>query len=76
MAWYRNPIREVASFLDSHHPGRYRVYNLCSERTYEDAHFHGRVNRWRVDDHNVPTVRQMIDFVKEVGINSSAQQMF
>ena len=66
MSWYRNPIREVASFLDERHPGVYRVYNLCSERTYDDAHFHNRVFHWPMDDHNVPTVREMVDFVDQV----------
>ena len=43
-----------------------KVYNLCSERSYDDGHFHGRVSHWPVDDHNVPAVAEMIDFVSEV----------
>uniref|UniRef100_A0A8K9X513 Phosphatidylinositol-3,4,5-trisphosphate 3-phosphatase n=1 Tax=Oncorhynchus mykiss TaxID=8022 RepID=A0A8K9X513_ONCMY len=30
-ALYRNPIREVARFLDTKHEDHYRVYNLCSK---------------------------------------------
>lgn len=44
----------------------FKVYNLCSERSYDDGHFHGRVSHWPVDDHNVPAVAEMIDFVSEV----------
>lgn len=66
MAWYRNPIRDVALFLDKKHGEHYRVYNLCSERTYDDSHFHGRVMHWPIDDHNVPSVTEMADFVQEV----------
>eukprot|EP00095_Tigriopus_kingsejongensis_P001026 maker-scaffold587_size153100-snap-gene-0.23 protein:Tk01026 transcript:maker-scaffold587_size153100-snap-gene-0.23-mRNA-1 annotation:"phosphatidylinositol -trisphosphate 3-phosphatase tpte2-like isoform x1" len=68
MSWYRNPIREVSAFLDKHHSSSYRVYNLCSERTYADHWFHNRVKHWPVDDHNVPTVRELVDFVDEVKI--------
>lgn len=66
MSWYRNPIREVSAFLNKHHGSNYRVYNLCNERTYNDSWFHNRVYRWPIDDHNVPTVNEMVDFVDEV----------
>jgi PTEN phosphatase family protein len=46
------------------------VYNLCSERTYDDDWFHNRVIHWPIDDHNVPTVREMVDFVE--GVSSVA----
>ena len=41
------------------------MYNLCSERTYPDSWFHERVSHWPVDDHNVPSVNEMVDFVFE-----------
>lgn len=66
MSWYRNPIREVKAFLDQHHGDCYQVYNLCSERTYEDHWFHNRVTHWPVDDHNVPSVVEMVEFVDQV----------
>ncbi|XP_064607675.1 phosphatidylinositol 3,4,5-trisphosphate 3-phosphatase TPTE2-like [Liolophura sinensis] len=62
MAMYRNPIREVARFLDTKHRDHYKVYNLCSERDYDESLFHDRVERIHIDDHNVPTIHDMIKF--------------
>ena len=36
-------MAEVQHFLSSRHPGRYRVYNLCSERSYPSRAFENRV---------------------------------
>eukprot|EP01044_Picomonas_judraskeda_P010469 COSAG03_NODE_1348_length_4281_cov_116.671927_4_plen_309_part_00 len=44
-ALYRNPMAEVQHFLNSRHPGCYRVYNLCSERAYPSRAFENRVGR-------------------------------
>ncbi|CDR18867.1 unnamed protein product [Oncorhynchus mykiss] len=55
-ALYRNPIREVARFLDTKHEDHYRVYNLCSEKGYDPKFFHYRVERVFIDDHNVPSL--------------------
>lgn len=38
----KNNIEDVRLFLDSKHPGRYMVYNLCT-RTYRPSKFHNRV---------------------------------
>uniref|UniRef100_A0A4W4GFE0 Transmembrane phosphatase with tensin homology n=1 Tax=Electrophorus electricus TaxID=8005 RepID=A0A4W4GFE0_ELEEL len=46
-ALYRNPIREVARFLDTKHPDHYKVYNLCSEKGYDPKFFHYRVEHLR-----------------------------
>lgn len=64
MAVYRNPVREVARFFDTKHKDHYRLYNLCSERDYDETLFHNRVERIFIDDHNVPTVKDMIWFCK------------
>ncbi|XP_013371348.1 PREDICTED: phosphatidylinositol 3,4,5-trisphosphate 3-phosphatase TPTE2 isoform X2 [Chinchilla lanigera] len=63
---YRNPIKEVMRFLDTKHPDHYQVYNLCSERAYDPKYFHYRVHRIKIDDHNVPTLKEMLLFSKEV----------
>ena len=72
-AFYRNNISDVARYLDEKHGfkkydgvHRYWVYNLCSEITYDEEQFHNQVRRVCIPDHNVPTVKQMIDFVSEV----------
>lgn len=67
LALYRNPIEKVAAFLNDKHKGKYRMYNLCSERTYETHHFQGcTVERYLIDDHNVPTLEDMVRFTKSV----------
>ena len=63
---YRNPIEKVAAFLEAKHKDRYKIYNLCSEKTYQTDHFHGRVERVMIDDHNVPSVKQMVEFADNV----------
>ena len=56
----------MAAFLDTKHKDRYKLYNLCSERTYDVSHFHNRVERVMIDDHNVPSVKQMLEFADNV----------
>uniref|UniRef100_A0A7N4PKW0 Phosphatidylinositol-3,4,5-trisphosphate 3-phosphatase n=1 Tax=Sarcophilus harrisii TaxID=9305 RepID=A0A7N4PKW0_SARHA len=57
---------EVARFLDTKHKDHYKIYNLCSEKTYNPSHFHNRVERFPIDDHNVPTIIDMLKFVDSV----------
>lgn len=42
-------------FLDEHHSGRYKVYNLCIERGYDSGMFGGRVMRLPLYDGQVGT---------------------
>ncbi|XP_062576064.1 phosphatidylinositol 3,4,5-trisphosphate 3-phosphatase TPTE2-like [Saccostrea cucullata] len=63
---YRNPIRKVGKFLDKKHSNHYKVYDLCSELTYNRDVFHNRVEKVRVDDHNVPRLKDMINFCEDV----------
>lgn len=66
MALYRNHIKDVSEYLDERHgAGRYRVYNLCAEKSYDTTFFHQQVCRFEIDDHNVPSLQQMVDFVKD-----------
>ncbi|XP_014327262.1 phosphatidylinositol 3,4,5-trisphosphate 3-phosphatase TPTE2-like isoform X1 [Xiphophorus maculatus] len=65
-AFYRNPIHEVARFLDTKHGGHYKVYNLCSEKGYDPKFFHYRVERIFIDDHNVPTLTDMLKYTESV----------
>ncbi|ROT85568.1 putative phosphatidylinositol 3,4,5-trisphosphate 3-phosphatase TPTE2-like [Penaeus vannamei] len=58
--------REVVRFMDTQHAGHYRIYNLCSERHYDESLFHGRVERFLIDDHNVPPLTDMLRFSASV----------
>ncbi|XP_018006921.1 phosphatidylinositol 3,4,5-trisphosphate 3-phosphatase TPTE2 isoform X1 [Hyalella azteca] len=66
MSMYRNDIRDVSRFLDYKHAGHYRVYNLCSERHYDEHFFHGAVQRYPINDHNVPAIEVMLEFSENV----------
>ncbi|QDZ21055.1 tensin phosphatase [Chloropicon primus] len=62
---YRNHMGHVTSFLDEKHPGgKYKIYNLCSERTYDAALFDGKVASFPFDDHNCPPLRLIQAFVE------------
>ena len=51
---YRNPISQVKKFFETRHNGHYRIYNLCSERSYNPDEFNCEVTEFPFDDHNVP----------------------
>ncbi|XP_039601775.1 putative tyrosine-protein phosphatase TPTE [Polypterus senegalus] len=65
-SFYRNPIGEVARFLDTKHIDHYKVYNLCSEKGYDPKYFHYRVERFFIDDHNVPALEDMLKFTANI----------
>ncbi|XP_062340852.1 putative tyrosine-protein phosphatase TPTE isoform X1 [Osmerus eperlanus] len=65
-SFYRNPIGEVARFLDAKHEDHYKVYNLCSEKGYDPKFFHYRVERVFIDDHNVPSLEDMLKYTANV----------
>ncbi|XP_042287073.1 putative tyrosine-protein phosphatase TPTE isoform X1 [Thunnus maccoyii] len=65
-SFYRNPIKEVARFLDTKHEGHYKVYNLCSEKGYDPQFFHYKVERVFIDDHNVPSLEDMLKYTANV----------
>lgn len=53
---YRNHMEEVIKFFETHHKGKYKVYNLCSERLYDASLFEGKVASFPFDDHNCPPI--------------------
>jgi phosphatidylinositol-3,4,5-trisphosphate 3-phosphatase/dual-specificity protein phosphatase PTEN len=38
---YRNAIAHVQAFFQARHAGRFKIYNLCSEREYDPEKFGG-----------------------------------
>jgi hypothetical protein len=65
---YRNPRYEVKRFLDTNHPGHFKVYNFCCEpgRGYNPEIFDGRVERYPFKDHNTPPLETMVAFGNSV----------
>lgn len=63
---FRNPLPEVYRLLETKHKDHYKVYNLCSERTYNTNIFHRRVGLFPFDDHNCPEFKLIIDFCLDV----------
>lgn len=55
--FYRNHMEEVIKFFETHHKGKYKVYNLCSERLYDASLFKGKVATFPFDDHNCPPLQ-------------------
>jgi phosphatidylinositol-3,4,5-trisphosphate 3-phosphatase/dual-specificity protein phosphatase PTEN len=62
---YRNKMTDVQAFMAKYHPGKHRVYNLCSEREYPASKFEQCVH-FPFDDHNPPPFRVLIAFCQDV----------
>lgn len=63
---YRNHYKDVYNFFEQRHPQRYRIYNLCTERSYDKEKFHNRVAEFRFDDHCPPPVAMFLPFCQDV----------
>eukprot|EP00761_Pharyngomonas_kirbyi_P007368 gb/GECH01007378.1/.p1 GENE.gb/GECH01007378.1/~~gb/GECH01007378.1/.p1 ORF type:complete len:387 (+),score=99.92 gb/GECH01007378.1/:1-1161(+) len=63
---YRNKMADVQEFVNTNHPDKYMIYNLCSERSYDASYFDGRVERFPFHDHNPPPFNVMLHFCLSV----------
>lgn len=58
-------MADVKQFFEVYHPGKFMIYNLCSERRYDVSHFGGRVKEFGFDDHNAPPFHFIMAFCKD-----------
>jgi phosphatidylinositol-3,4,5-trisphosphate 3-phosphatase/dual-specificity protein phosphatase PTEN len=65
-AIYRNSLEDVKKMLEQKHRDHYKLYNLCSERSYDVAKFQNRVAYYPFDDHNPPEFSMMKTFCEDV----------
>eukprot|EP00049_Salpingoeca_infusionum_P018316 m.356658 g.356658 ORF g.356658 m.356658 type:complete len:530 (+) comp17595_c0_seq1:171-1760(+) len=65
-ALYRNPLSEVARFFNTKHKGHYMIINCCSERDYDHSKFYDCVDNCPIDDHNVPTLQQIVGTCEKI----------
>eukprot|EP00958_Prasinococcus_capsulatus_P004357 scaffold401_cov399-Prasinococcus_capsulatus_cf.AAC.41 len=65
---WRNEMSEAVRFLETFHPARYQVFNLCEERTYPVEYLRGRVSHYPFKDHNPPP----LDMIGQLCAEASA----
>ena len=63
---YRNPIDQVASFLDERHGEKYYIINTSERATYDgDRYFGGRVTNYHWPDHHGPPFTFLYQIAQE-----------
>ncbi len=65
---YRNSMPDVQEFFAHYHRGTFKVYNLCSEKSYEASKFEatgGQVAAYPFDDHQPCPLDVLVDFCQD-----------
>ncbi|XP_055642880.1 uncharacterized protein LOC129779428 isoform X3 [Toxorhynchites rutilus septentrionalis] len=62
---YRNKIEDVQKMLEKNHAGCYKIYNLCSERSYNHKRF-PYYSVYPFKDHNPPDIELITSFCRDV----------
>jgi len=57
---------EVQRFFTTRHPDLHKVYNLCSERSYDKSCFNGSCATFGFEDHNPPPLELIQSCCKDV----------
>lgn len=63
---YRNPMEEVQRFFEHYHEDHFKIYNLCSERSYNPELFNYKVETFPFDDHNSPPFQMILHFCEDL----------
>eukprot|EP01120_Amphizonella_sp_Union-15-10_P013843 TRINITY_DN6529_c0_g1_i1.p1 TRINITY_DN6529_c0_g1~~TRINITY_DN6529_c0_g1_i1.p1 ORF type:complete len:683 (+),score=98.16 TRINITY_DN6529_c0_g1_i1:101-2149(+) len=62
---YRNKMKEVKRFMEQGFAGHYKIYNLCSERSYKSSKFQ-EFSEYPFEDHNPPPFFMVLDFCLDI----------
>ena len=62
----RNDISEVEQYLDEHHGGCYRVYNLTRDCYDKKTRFHGHYVQVPLDDHTAPDLFTLLQTIEDM----------
>ena len=65
-AVYWNPLKEVQRFLNKYHDKNYWVYNLCSEKQYDNECFYDVCSKFQWEDHHPPPFWLLVDLCKDI----------
>jgi len=64
--YVRNPVSEVARFLQTYHPKKYMVFNLAPELHYDFSRFENRVMCFGFNDHCAPPLDLLVKVVRAI----------
>ena len=77
----RNKMKDVQRFFRSRHRGKFKIYNLCSERTYSASKFtceaggSGKAAHYPFEDHNAPALQQLLDICESSATQLAARRL-